>query len=165
MIILSKLADYGVIVATHLATHPDRQATAAAVAAATRLPQATVAKLLKALAHAGLVTATRGAAGGYRLARRGRRRTRAPRRRPAHGAGSASRTPATPRRGRRRDPAAAGDRRQAAEGARACRPRDRHPWRRRRLSPGAAGDRDLGRRGCRRDRRRYRHDAMLGPCR
>ena len=69
MIILSKLADYGVIVATHLATHPERQATAAAVAMATRLPQATVAKLLKALAHAGLVTATRGAAGGYRLAR------------------------------------------------------------------------------------------------
>ena len=30
MIILSKLADYGVIVATHLATHPERQATAAA---------------------------------------------------------------------------------------------------------------------------------------
>jgi FeS assembly SUF system regulator len=70
MIILSKLADYGVIVATHLAAHPDRLANAAAIAAATRLPQATVAKLLKALAHAGLVTATRGAAGGYRLARR-----------------------------------------------------------------------------------------------
>src|SRR5436190_20525350 len=69
MIILSKLADYGVIVATHLATHPERQENAAAVAMATRLPQATVAKLLKALAHAGLVTATRGAAGGYRLAR------------------------------------------------------------------------------------------------
>lgn len=69
MIILSKLADYGVIVATHLAAHPDRQATASAIAAATRLPPATVAKLLKALAHAGLVSATRGAAGGYRLAR------------------------------------------------------------------------------------------------
>jgi FeS assembly SUF system regulator len=69
MIILSKLADYGVIVATHLAAHPERQATAAAIAAATRLPPATVAKLLKALAHAGLVSATRGAAGGYRLAR------------------------------------------------------------------------------------------------
>jgi FeS assembly SUF system regulator len=69
MIILSKLADYGVIVATHLAAYPDRQATATAIAAATRLPPATVAKLLKALAHAGLVTATRGAAGGYRLAR------------------------------------------------------------------------------------------------
>jgi len=70
MIILSKLADYGVIVATHLAAHPERQATAAAIAAATLLPRATVAKLLKALAHAGLVSATRGAAGGYRLARR-----------------------------------------------------------------------------------------------
>jgi FeS assembly SUF system regulator len=69
MIILSKLADYGVIVATHLAAYSDRQETAAAVAAATRLPQATVAKVLKALAHAGLVAGTRGAAGGYRLAR------------------------------------------------------------------------------------------------
>ena len=57
MIILSKLADYGVIVATHLAAFPDRQVTASAVATATRLPQATVAKLLKALAHARLVTA------------------------------------------------------------------------------------------------------------
>src|SRR6201987_3925144 len=70
MIILSKLADYGVIVATHLAAFPERQATAGAVAVETRLPQATVAKLLKSLAHAGLVTATRGPSGGYRLARR-----------------------------------------------------------------------------------------------
>ena len=69
MVILSKLADYGVIVATYMATDPERQSTAAAIAAATRLPQATVAKVLKALAHAGVVTATRGAAGGYRLAR------------------------------------------------------------------------------------------------
>jgi len=69
MIILSKLADYGVIVATHLALAPDRQENATSVAAATRLPLATVAKLLKALAHAGVVTATRGATGGYRLAR------------------------------------------------------------------------------------------------
>jgi FeS assembly SUF system regulator len=70
MIILSKLADYGVIVATHLAADPDRQLTAAALADETLLPRATVAKILKSLAHAGLVTATRGAAGGYRLARR-----------------------------------------------------------------------------------------------
>jgi FeS assembly SUF system regulator len=69
MIILSKLADYGVIVATHLAAYPDRQVTAGTVATETRLPQATVAKVLKALAHAGLVTAARGAGGGYRLAR------------------------------------------------------------------------------------------------
>jgi FeS assembly SUF system regulator len=69
MIILSKLADYGVIVATYLAAFPDRQVNAGAVAEATQLPQATVAKLLKAMAHAGVVTATRGPAGGYRLAR------------------------------------------------------------------------------------------------
>src|SRR5487761_216143 len=70
MIILSKLADYGVIVATHLAADPDRQLTASALALETRLPRATAAKILKALAHAGLVRATRGSAGGYRLARR-----------------------------------------------------------------------------------------------
>jgi FeS assembly SUF system regulator len=69
MIILSKLADYGVIVATHLAAHPERQINAAVLAAETRLPQATVAKVLKNLAHAGVVTALRGAAGGYRLSR------------------------------------------------------------------------------------------------
>jgi len=69
MIILSKLADYGVIVATHLAAFPERQVNAATVAAETRLPQATVAKILKVLAHAGLVIAARGAGGGYRLAR------------------------------------------------------------------------------------------------
>src|SRR5215471_7765670 len=65
MIILSKLADYGVIVATHLAAFPERQATAGAVAAA----PCDGRQLLKALAHAGLVMATRGASGGYRLAR------------------------------------------------------------------------------------------------
>lgn len=69
MIILSKLADYGVIVASELAAEPERQVTAGQVAAATRLPQATVAKVLKALAHAGIVTGARGAAGGYRLAK------------------------------------------------------------------------------------------------
>lgn len=69
MIILSRLADYGVIVASHLAGIPERQVNAAAVAAATRLPHATVAKVLKRLAHGGIVTGTRGAAGGYRLAR------------------------------------------------------------------------------------------------
>ena len=69
MIILSKLADYGVIVASELAADPQRQATAAALAAATQLPQATVSKVLKNLAHAGIVTGSRGAAGGYRLAR------------------------------------------------------------------------------------------------
>ena len=53
----------------HLAAHRERQVTATAIAAATKLPPATVAKVLKGLAHAGLVTATRGATGGYRLMR------------------------------------------------------------------------------------------------
>jgi len=35
----------------------------------TRLPRATVAKVLRSLAHAGVVSALRGAAGGYRLSR------------------------------------------------------------------------------------------------
>ncbi|MGH7091102.1 MAG: SUF system Fe-S cluster assembly regulator [Stellaceae bacterium] len=69
MIILTKLADYGVIVASHLAAHPDRQMTAGTLAGGTRLPRATVAKVLKALAHAGIVAGARGAAGGYRLSR------------------------------------------------------------------------------------------------
>ena len=69
MIILSKLADYGVIVASELAADPERQVTAGQLAVATRLPQATVAKVLKALAHAGIVAGARGAAGGYRLAK------------------------------------------------------------------------------------------------
>ena len=79
MIILSKLADYGVIVATHLAADPERQLTAAALADETRLPRATVAKILKALAHAGLVS------GDARRRRRlspgaaGRMRSRSPR--------------------------------------------------------------------------------------
>ena len=69
MVILSKLADYGVIIATHLAVHPDRQMTAAVLATETSLPRATVAKVLKALSHGGVVTGARGPAGGYRLAR------------------------------------------------------------------------------------------------
>ena len=69
MVILSKLADYGVIIASHLAADRERQMTAGVLAAETRLPRATVAKILKALAHAGIVAGARGAAGGYRLAR------------------------------------------------------------------------------------------------
>lgn len=69
MVILSKLADYGVIIATHLAAHPEQQMTAAVLAHETSLPRATVAKVLKALSHGGVVAGARGAAGGYRLAR------------------------------------------------------------------------------------------------
>jgi len=69
MIILSKLADYGVIIASHLAANPERQITAGVLAEETRLPRATVAKILKALAHGNIVAGARGAQGGYRLSR------------------------------------------------------------------------------------------------
>ena len=71
MIILSKLADYGVIVATHLAAATEQQMTAAMLAKEAKLPRATVAKVLKTLAHAGIVAGARGAAGGYRRTGRG----------------------------------------------------------------------------------------------
>ncbi len=69
MIILSKLADYGVIVASHLAAATPAQETTGQIATATRLSSTTVAKVLKLLAKAEIVKAARGAAGGYRLAR------------------------------------------------------------------------------------------------
>jgi len=69
MVILSKLADYGVIIVTHLAETAPSQVNAVQLAAETRLPPATVSKVLKLLARAGIVSAVRGAAGGYRLAR------------------------------------------------------------------------------------------------
>lgn len=71
MIILSKLADYGVILGVHMAQQAASAAptTAGSLAEATQLPVSTVAKVLKSLARAGLVTSVRGAAGGYRLAR------------------------------------------------------------------------------------------------
>jgi len=52
-----------------LARHPADVLPAAAVAGETRLELPTASKLLKRLAHAGLVESFRGAAGGYRLAR------------------------------------------------------------------------------------------------
>lgn len=66
---ISKLTDYGTVVLAELVNIKEGVASAADVAAATGLGLATVSKLLKALARADLVTSTRGAQGGYRLAR------------------------------------------------------------------------------------------------
>ncbi len=66
---ISKLTDYATVVMTLLAEQPDGVHSAAELAARARLEPPTVAKLLKTLAQAGLVAATRGARGGYRLAR------------------------------------------------------------------------------------------------
>jgi len=66
---LSRLADYGVVLACQMAVKADRCHNAFDLAAATGLPAPTVSKLLAALARAGVLVSQRGAKGGYRLAR------------------------------------------------------------------------------------------------
>lgn len=68
MIRLTNLADYAVVVMT-AAARCDACASAARIAGLTGLPAPTAAKLLNALARAGLLVSTRGAGGGFRLAR------------------------------------------------------------------------------------------------
>lgn len=69
MIRLSRLADYGIVIATHLARQAGRQRTAPEVAAATSVPQPTTSKILKQLVRAELLVSHRGARGGYGLSR------------------------------------------------------------------------------------------------
>ncbi len=69
MIRLSRLADYGMILMTHIASSPEPLHTAHAVADATHVPEPTAAKILKALSRSELLDSHRGAGGGYELAR------------------------------------------------------------------------------------------------
>jgi FeS assembly SUF system regulator len=70
MLRLSKLGDYAIVMVAHLArtahvcVHP-----ATGIAEATGIPLPTVAKVLKTLAREGILVSTRGAHGGYGLAR------------------------------------------------------------------------------------------------
>jgi FeS assembly SUF system regulator len=66
---LSKLADYGIVIAVHLARLPDRQQTAPEIAAATAVPQPMTSKILKLLTRGEILVSHRGARGGYGLAR------------------------------------------------------------------------------------------------
>ncbi|MGD0103224.1 MAG: SUF system Fe-S cluster assembly regulator [Rhodopila sp.] len=68
MLRLSKLTDYGVVVLVRL-SRMDGVQTSPGIAAATGIPEPTVAKVLKALAAGDLVSSQRGAKGGYRLNR------------------------------------------------------------------------------------------------
>lgn len=68
MLRLSKLTDYAVVVLVRL-SQADGVQTSPCIAGATGIPEPTVAKVLKALTAAGLVTSQRGARGGYRLMR------------------------------------------------------------------------------------------------
>ena len=69
MIRLSRLADYGIVIATQLARHPNRQQNAPEIALSTGIPQPMASKVLKVLARAEILASHRGAKGGYGLAR------------------------------------------------------------------------------------------------
>ena len=69
MLRVTKLTDYATVILAALADAPSRVHSAAELAERSRLELPTVSKVLKPLAHAGLVTGFRGASGGYRLAR------------------------------------------------------------------------------------------------
>jgi FeS assembly SUF system regulator len=68
MLRLSKLTDYAVVVLVRLSGMAGVQ-TSPGIAAATGIPEPTVAKVLKTLAAGDLVSSQRGAKGGYRLNR------------------------------------------------------------------------------------------------
>jgi FeS assembly SUF system regulator len=69
MLRVTKLTDYASIVLATLAETPERVLSATELAERARLELPTVSKVLKPLAHAGLVASFRGSNGGYRLAR------------------------------------------------------------------------------------------------
>ena len=67
MIRLSRLTDYAIVLLSQMVGEGG-VAAASDLAARTNLPLPTTAKILKQLTRAGVVSAQRGAAGGYRLA-------------------------------------------------------------------------------------------------
>ena len=70
MLRISKLTDYGTVLLAELATAGEsRVVSAAELSAQTGIGLPTVSKLLKLLGRGGIVSATRGAGGGYQLAR------------------------------------------------------------------------------------------------
>lgn len=70
MMRMSKLADYGIVLLTHMAMGNEGTLyTAQDLSVRSRVPLPTASKLLKSLARAGLVLSHRGRNGGYGLAR------------------------------------------------------------------------------------------------
>lgn len=68
MLRVSKLTDYGSVLLSYMACHPEQVFSTTCLARAIYLPPTTVSKLLKILHSNGLVLSTRGKNGGYRLA-------------------------------------------------------------------------------------------------
>ncbi len=69
MLRVTKLTDYATVVLTVMAARPGVVLSAAELAERAGLETPTVSKILKPLAHAGLVEGLRGVNGGYRLSR------------------------------------------------------------------------------------------------
>ncbi len=73
MIRLTRLADYAVLLMTHMGHEWERDSgklhNAASLSGDTHIPAPTVAKLLGVMSRGGLLTSTRGQSGGYKLAR------------------------------------------------------------------------------------------------
>ncbi|MFP4055088.1 MAG: RrF2 family transcriptional regulator [Phycisphaerae bacterium] len=70
MLSITKKAGYGMVAMTHLATlSDDRVSSAREIAELFGVPVSLLMNVLKELSSAGLVASTRGAKGGYRLAR------------------------------------------------------------------------------------------------
>src|SRR6202046_1955856 len=70
MLRMGKMTDYATVVLASLAQEPAAHRAATELAERTRLSRPTVSKVLKGLQRAGMVISSRGAQGGYRLARR-----------------------------------------------------------------------------------------------
>lgn len=69
MIRLSRFADYAVVILSQMAGQNAVRLSASDLAVQCNLPEPTVAKILKSLTRAGVLTSTRGVNGGYGLAR------------------------------------------------------------------------------------------------
>ncbi|HNQ23378.1 MAG TPA: Rrf2 family transcriptional regulator [Phycisphaerae bacterium] len=69
MLTLTKRTDYALNAALHLSRHPGKVSSAREIATRYRLPLPLITNILKTLTRAGVVASTRGAHGGYRLAR------------------------------------------------------------------------------------------------
>jgi FeS assembly SUF system regulator len=68
MVRIGRLTDYGIVLLTYIASHPERTHTAAELATGAHLPWPTVSKLLRRLTKEGVLASHRGVKGGYGLA-------------------------------------------------------------------------------------------------
>ncbi len=69
MLRVTKLADYGIVMLTYVASHSGATHNARDIAREVRLPLPVVSKVLKQLVREGLLVSHRGIKGGYSLAR------------------------------------------------------------------------------------------------